>query len=113
MSPTSENMFVQCLNEYPLKLHFYIEKQGFAGVSLIFLFLIQNIHCRYSLELTRRGGSNVYHNVCFELTYKKKNIFFQLNFHFFFFFSSEKRSLYIAWASFCNGIKIVPVNEVV
>ena len=35
---------------YPCKPHFYIEKLGFAGVYLIFLFLIQNIHCGYSLE---------------------------------------------------------------
>ena len=33
--------------EYPLKPHFYIEKLGFAGV---FLFLLQNIDCGYSLE---------------------------------------------------------------
>ena len=37
----------------PLKSHFYIEKLGFAGVNLYFLFLIQNIDCGYSLELPR------------------------------------------------------------
>ena len=47
-------------NEYPRKLHYYIEKLDFAGVYLIFLFLIQNIHCGYSLEPPRRGGSYVY-----------------------------------------------------
>ena len=47
-------------NEYPLKPHFYIAKLGYAGVYLIFLFLIQNIHCGYSLEPPRRGGSNMY-----------------------------------------------------
>ena len=31
-------------NVYPLIPHFYIEKQGFAGVYLIFLFLVQNIY---------------------------------------------------------------------
>ena len=45
---------------YPLKPHFYIEKLGFEGVYLFFLMLIQNIHCGYSLEPPRRGGSNVY-----------------------------------------------------
>ena len=30
--------------------HFYIVKQGFKGVYLIISFLIQNIHCGYSLE---------------------------------------------------------------
>ena len=28
----------------------HIEKLGFKGLYLIFLFLIQNIHCGYSLE---------------------------------------------------------------
>ena len=45
---------------YPLEPHFYIEKLGFEGVYLFFLFLIQNIHCGYSLEPPRRGSSNVY-----------------------------------------------------
>ena len=47
-------------NEYPLKPHFYIVKVGYAGVYLFFLFLLQNIDCRYSLGPPRRGGSNVY-----------------------------------------------------
>ena len=45
---------------YPLKLHFYIVKLGYAGVYLFFLFLLQNIDCGYSLEPPCRGGSNVY-----------------------------------------------------
>ena len=37
-------------NVYPLKLHFYIaRKLGYAGVYLLFLFLLQNIDCGYSL----------------------------------------------------------------
>ena len=47
-------------NVYPLKPHFYIVKLGFAGVYLLFLFLLQNIDCGYSLEPPRRGVSNVY-----------------------------------------------------
>ena len=35
-------------NKYSLKPHFYLEELGFAGVYLVFLFLIQNIHCGYS-----------------------------------------------------------------
>ena len=35
-----------CLcNVYPFKPHFYIEKLGYAGVYLFFLFLLQNIDC--------------------------------------------------------------------
>ena len=37
----------------PTFMIFYIlEKMGFTGLYLIFLFLIQNIHCGYSLEPT-------------------------------------------------------------
>ena len=42
----------------PLNL-FYIVKLGFTGVY-IFLFLLKNIDCVYSLELPPRGGSNEY-----------------------------------------------------
>ena len=35
---------------YPLAPYFYIVKQGFTGVYIIFLFLLQNIDCGYSLE---------------------------------------------------------------
>ena len=40
--------------------HLYTEKLGYAGVYLLFLFLLQNIDCGYSLEPPCRGGSNVY-----------------------------------------------------
>ena len=43
---------------YPLKPHLYIVKLGFTGVYIIFLFLLKNIDCGYSLELPRRGSSN-------------------------------------------------------
>ena len=35
---------------YPLTPHFYIVKVGFTGVFIIFLFLLLNIYCGYSLE---------------------------------------------------------------
>ena len=37
--------------------HFYIEKLGFTGVFIIFLFLLLNIDCGYTLEPPH---SNVY-----------------------------------------------------
>ena len=43
-----------------LKPHFYIVKLGFTGVYIIFLFLLKNINCGYSLEPPRRGVSNEY-----------------------------------------------------
>ena len=50
-----------CLYNFdPLKPHFYIVKLGFTGVDIIFLFLLKNIDCGYTLELPRRGGSNDY-----------------------------------------------------
>ena len=60
-------------NVYPLKPHFYIEKLGFAGICLFFLFLLQNIDCGYSLEPPRRGGSNEYPQSMF-WSKNKKNI---------------------------------------
>ena len=44
----------------PLKPQFYIVKLGFTGVNIIFLILLRNIDCRYSLEPPRRGDSNEY-----------------------------------------------------
>ena len=32
---------------------------------IFFLISVQNIDCWYSLEPSRRGGSNEYHNLCF------------------------------------------------
>ena len=37
-----------------------IEKLGFAGVYLFFLFLLQNIDCGYALEPPGQGDSNMY-----------------------------------------------------
>ena len=60
-------------NIYPLKPHFDIEKLGFAGVYLFFLFLLQSINCGYSLETLYRGGSNEYPQSIFR-SKNKKNI---------------------------------------
>ena len=38
----------------------YIVKLGFTGVSIIFLILLENIDCGYSLEPPHRGSSNEY-----------------------------------------------------
>ena len=80
-----------CLYNFdPLKSHFYIVKLGFTGVYIIFLISSKNIDCGHSLEPPRRGGSNEYHNLCFEQKYEKnirifhlKNfIFWWLNFQY-------------------------------
>ena len=56
-----------CLYNFdPLIPHFYIVKLGFIGVDNIFLISAKKIDCEYSLEPPRRGGSNEYHNLCFE-----------------------------------------------
>ena len=50
-----------CLYNFdPLKPYFSIVKLGFTGVYIIFLFLLKNIDCGYSLEPPRRCGSNEY-----------------------------------------------------
>ena len=61
--------------EYTLKLHFYIEQLGFAGVYLFFLFLLQNIDCGYSLEPPHRGGSNMYPQYVLSINNKNINFF--------------------------------------
>ena len=48
-----------CIVDF-LTSHFYIVKLGFTGVYIIFLFLLLNIDCGYSLEPPHWGGSNVY-----------------------------------------------------
>ena len=50
--------------------------------QLLFLFLLKNIDCGYSLELPRRGGSNEYHNLWFEQKYEEYKNFLSDNFHF-------------------------------
>ena len=49
----------------------------------IFLFLLKNIDCGYSLKPPLRGGSNKYHNLCFEQKYDKYQNFSSESFHFF------------------------------
>ena len=72
-----------CLYNFdPLKPHFYIVKLGFTGVYVIFLISSKNIDCGYSLEPPRRGGSNEYHNLCFEQKYEKYQNFSSEKFHF-------------------------------
>ena len=81
-----------CINNYheiclynfdPLKPHFYTVKLGFTGgYTLFFLFFLKNIDCGYSLEPPRWGGSNEYHNLCFEQKYEKYQNFLSKNFHF-------------------------------
>ena len=73
-----------CLYNFdPLKPHFYIVNLGFTRVYIIFLISAQNIDCGYSLEPPRRGGSNEYHNLCFEQKYEKYQSFLFENFQFF------------------------------
>ena len=69
-------------NVYPLEPHFYIAKQGYAGVYLFFLFLLQNIDYGYSLEPPRRGSSNVYPQSMFRAKIRKISKFSAENFQF-------------------------------
>ena len=65
----------------PLKPHFYIVKLGFTGVYII--FLLQNIHYGYSLELPQQGGSNKYPKSMFWAEIWKISGFLYENFQFF------------------------------
>ena len=72
-----------CLYNFdPLKPHFYIVKLGFTVVYIIFLISAQKHRLWYSLEPPRRGGSNKYHNLCFEQKYEKYQSFLPEKFHF-------------------------------
>ena len=51
----------------PLKPRFYIVKLGFTGVYIIFLILLKNINCEYSLETPPWGDSNGYQQSLFWL----------------------------------------------
>ena len=42
---------------------------------LVFIFLLKNIHCGYSLEPPRRGGSNEYPHYMLLRKNKKKNVY--------------------------------------
>ena len=68
----------------PLKPHFYIVKLGFTGVYIIFLILLENIDCGYSLEPPRRGGSNEYPQSMFSSRNKKNIRIFYLKIFIFF-----------------------------
>ena len=44
---------VRAILYIPLKPHLHIEKLGYSGLYIFFLFLLQNIDCGYSLEPPR------------------------------------------------------------
>ena len=46
-------------NEYPRIPHYYIAKQGYAGVYLFFLFLLQNIDCGYTIYVLSKNKKNI------------------------------------------------------
>ena len=75
---------------YPLASQFYIVKPGFTGVYAMFLFLLQNIDCGYSLEPP--------HQLCSEQKYEKSQKEITENCHFYI----REKLLYIAWACFRN-----------
>ena len=73
-----------CLYSFdPLKPHFYIVKLGFTGVYIIFLFLLRNINCGYSLESPHRGDSNEYPQSMFWAEIWKISEILSKNSHFF------------------------------
>ena len=86
---------------YPLTPHFYIVKLGCTGVYIIFLFLLQNIDCGYSLEPPHWGGANVYPQSMFWAKIRKKSHFFHMKL----IFLQHEILLYIAWACLRNVIR--------
>ena len=82
LGPTCYITKTSLYNFDPLKPHFYIVNLGITGVYIIFLISAQNIDCGYSLEPPRWGVLTSAHNLCFERKYKKYQIFYLKNFHF-------------------------------
>ena len=96
-----------CLYNFDhLKPHFYIVKLGFTGVYIIFLFLLKNIDCGYSLEPPRRGGSNENPQSMFEQKLEKYQ-FLTENFQ----FLEVKFSIYLN-RRFCNVLCLIWVCTV-
>ena len=85
-----------CLYNFVLlKSHFYTVKLGFTGVY-VFLFLLKNIDCGYSLELPCQGGSNKYPQYMFWAEIWKIFDILSENFH----FLVVKFSVYIVYIVF-------------
>ena len=76
---------------------FYIVKLGFRGLLIIFLILLLNPDCGYSLEPPGRGGSNVYPQSMFRAIIRKISFFFSSENYCFY---GREKSLNIAWACF-------------
>ena len=88
----------------PLKPHLLyckIVKLGFTGVYIILLI---NIDCEYSLETPCRGGSNEYQQSLFEKKYEKL-VFLSENF----LFLVVKFSIYLN-RCFCSGILLTSIS---
>ena len=88
-------------NVDPLKPHFCIVKLGFKGVYIIFLFLLKNIDCGYSLEPPQRGGSNDYPQSMFLAEIWKISEFFIWNLYF----------LVVKFSVYWNRLVLVMTNE--
>ena len=54
----------------PIQIHCKFYRRKYENIKMkncdIFLTFAQNIDCEYSLEPPQRGGSNEYHNLCFQ-----------------------------------------------
>ena len=76
----------------PFNPTFIEQNWGLQGYTLIFLFLLKNIDCGYSLEPPRRGGSNEYPHSMFwaESWEKYKNFYLKI-----FIFLVVKFSVYL------------------
>ena len=75
-------MSVQCIPPLHSKIGVYRGKP-------IFLFLLQNTYCGYSFKSTRRGGSNVHHQILIKSIKSIKNFEMKiLN------FTGQKNSVY-------------------
>ena len=67
----------------PLNPTLYSKTGVNSGIHYVFLFLLKNIYCVYSLEPPRQGGSNEYpQSLFFEQKFEKYLRFLSENFQF-------------------------------
>ena len=106
----SEEHFIMktCIHNFtPLRAYFYIviHVLGFRVIYIIFLFLLRNIDCGYSLEQPRRGDFNEYpQSICWAEIWK-------ISFFFFFFFFYLK--IFGFWDEILNKHVFVIFSHVV
>ena len=92
----AQNIMQTCqCNVHPLTPHFLYSKTGvYRGIHYFLIFALN-----YRLWVLVEAVLTCTHNICIEQKYEKSQKISPENCH----FCSREKSLYVAWACFCNG----------